>query len=228
MLTSILETTTTTTATLDYTSMFFCTVTSLALGLVIALCYMYCSEKKSKSFIVTLAALPILVQAVIMMVNGNLGTGVAIMGAFSLIRFRSVAGSAREIGAVFFAMTVGLATGMGYLGFAGIITAVVCALFVVLTKVGFGGSNTTDKHLKITIPENLNYSGMFDDIFNEYLSDYSLDKVKTTNLGSMFEVSYLIKFKNDFSEKDFIDAIRVRNGNLPIVCARVSAGTEEL
>ena len=226
MLTSILDTTTTTS--LSYMDMAVCTVVSLVLGLVISLCYMYCSEKKSKSFVVTLAALPILVQAVIMLVNGNLGTGVAIMGAFSLIRFRSVAGSAREIGAVFFAMTVGLATGMGYVGFAVIVTAVVALLFIVLTKLDFGGSKTTDKHLKITIPENLNYSGMFDDLFSEYLSDYSLDKVKTTSLGSMFEVSYLIKFKNDLSEKDFIDAIRVRNGNLPIVCARVSAGNEEL
>ena len=226
MLTSILENTTTTS--LSYLNMAVCTAVSLVLGLVISLCYMFCSEKKSKSFIITLAALPILVQAVIMLVNGNLGTGVAIMGAFSLIRFRSVAGSAREIGAVFFAMTVGLATGMGYVGFAVIVTAVVTLLFIVITKLDFGGSKTTDKHLKITIPENLNYSGMFDDLFAEYLSDYSLDKVKTTNLGSMFEVSYLIKFKNDLSEKDFIDAIRVRNGNLPIVCARVSAGTEEL
>ena len=226
MLTSILETSTTTT--LSYANMAACTAVSLVLGLVISLTYMFCSEKKSKSFVITLAALPILVQAVIMLVNGNLGTGVAIMGAFSLIRFRSVAGSAREIGAVFFAMTVGLATGMGYVGFAVIVTAVVALLFMVLTKLNFGGSNTTDKHLKITIPENLNYSGMFDDLFAEYLSDYTLDKVKTTNLGSMFEVSYLIKFKNDLSEKDFIDAIRVRNGNLPIVCARVSAGSEEL
>ena len=226
MLTSILETTTSTT--LSYANMAACTAVSLVLGLVIALCYMYCSEKKSKSFIITLAALPILVQAVIMLVNGNLGTGVAIMGAFSLIRFRSVAGSAREIGAVFFAMTVGLATGMGYVGFAVIITAVVALLFLVLTKIGFGGNGTADKHLKVTIPENLNYDGMFDDLFAEYLSEVSLEKVKTTNLGSMFEVSYLIKFKKDGSEKGFIDAIRVRNGNLPIVCAKVSAGAEEL
>ena len=226
MLTSILETTTSTT--LSYANMAACTAVSLLLGLVIALCYMYCSEKKSKSFVITLAALPILVQAVIMLVNGNLGTGVAIMGAFSLIRFRRVAGSAREIGAVFFAMTVGLATGMGYVGFAVIITAVVALLFIVLTKSGFGGTGAADKHLKVTIPENLNYDGMFDDLFAEFLSEVSLEKVKTTNLGSMFEVSYLIKFKKDCSEKDFIDEIRVRNGNLPIVCAKVSAGTEEL
>ena len=226
MLTSILETTNTTT--LDYTNLAMCTGASLILGLVISLCYMYCSEKKTKSFVITLAALPILVQAVIMLVNGNLGTGVAIMGAFSLIRFRSVAGSAREIGAVFFAMTVGLATGMGYLGFAVIITAVVSLLFILLNKIGFGGENTADKHLKITIPENLNYTGMFDDLFSEYLKEVSLEKVKTTNLGSMFEVSYLIKLKSDEQEKDFIDALRVRNGNLPIICARVSAGADEL
>lgn len=226
MLTSILENSTTTT--LSYGQMAACTAVSLVIGLVIALCYIYCSEKHSKSFVITLAALPVLVQAVIMMVNGNLGTGVAIMGAFSLIRFRSVAGSAREIGAVFFAMTVGLATGMGYIGFAVIVTAVVAILFIILSKIGFGESKAADKHLKITIPENLNYSGLFDDLFSEYLSEVILEKVKTTNLGSMFEVSYLVKFKNDNTEKEFIDAVRVRNGNLPIVCAKVSAGAEEL
>ena len=226
MLTSILETTTTTS--LSYSQMALCTVGSLVLGLIISLCYIYCSEKHSKSFVITLAALPVLVQAVIMMVNGNLGTGVAIMGAFSLIRFRSVAGSAREIGAVFFAMTVGLATGMGYIGFAFIVTVVVSLLFVLLTKIGYGENNAADKHLKITIPENLNYRGLFDDLFDEYLVTSTLEKVKTTNLGSMFEVSYLVKFKNENAEKDFIDAVRVRNGNLPIVCARVTAGSEEL
>lgn len=226
MLTSILENTATTS--LSISQMALCTVGSLVLGLIISLVYIYCSEKHSKSFVITLAALPVLVQAVIMMVNGNLGTGVAIMGAFSLIRFRSVAGSAREIGAVFFAMTVGLATGMGYIGFAFIVTAVVALLFILLNKIGYGENNAADKHLKITIPENLNYRGLFDDLFEQYLSSVALEKVKTTNLGSMFEVSYLVKFKNENAEKDFIDAVRVRNGNLPIVCARITAGPEEL
>ncbi len=226
MLTSILETTTTTS--LDMTTMAICTLVSLALGLAIAACYMYCSEKYSKSFVVTLAVLPILVQAVIMMVNGNLGTGVAIMGAFSLIRFRSAAGSAREIGAVFFAMTVGLATGMGYIGFAALITVIVALLYVVLSKSNFGGNNAGCKNLKVTIPENLNYSGMFDDLFEKFLSEVSIEKVKTTNLGSMFEVSYRIRFKDERSEKELIDEIRVRNGNLPVLCARVSSSTEEL
>ena len=226
MLTSILENTATTS--LSISQMALCTVGSLVLGLIISLCYIYCSEKHSKSFVITLAALPVLVQAVIMMVNGNLGTGVAIMGAFSLIRFRSVAGSAKEIGAVFFAMTVGLATGMGYIGFAFIVTAVVSLLFILLNKIGYGENNAADKHLKITIPENLNYRGLFDDLFEQYLTSCSLEKVKTTNLGSMFEVSYEVKFKDENAEKDFIDAVRVRNGNLPIVCAKITAGPEEL
>ena len=226
MLTSILETTTTTS--LDLGSMAICAVISVILGLAIAACYMYCSDKYSKSFVITLAVLPILVMAVIMMVNGNLGTGVAIMGAFSLIRFRSAAGSAREIGAVFFAMTVGLATGMGYIGFAVIVTVTVALLYIVLSKSNFGGNNAGCKHLKVTIPENLNYSGMFDDLFEKFLSEVSIEKVKTTNLGSMFEVSYLIRLKNESNEKELIDEIRVRNGNLPVLCARVSSSTEEL
>ena len=134
----------------------------------------------------------------------------------------------KEIGAVFFAMTVGLATGMGYIGFAALITIIVALLYVVLSKSNFGGNNAGCKNLKVTIPENLNYSGMFDDLFEKFLSEVSIEKVKTTNLGSMFEVSYRIRLKDERNEKELIDEIRVRNGNLPVLCARVSSSTEEL
>lgn len=209
-------------------SMFLCSIVSIVLGLVIAGCYMLCSEKYTKNYVITLAVLPILVQVVIMMVNGNLGTGVAILGAFSLVRFRSVPGNSKEIGVVFFAMAIGLATGMGYLGYAVAFTLIVSVLFVVLSKSGFGEKKESLRQLRVTIPENLNYEGLFSDLFDKYLVSVSLEKVKTTNLGSMFELTYYVKVKNGVSEKEMIDEIRTRNGNLTVCLGRISPDYEEL
>ena len=163
-----------------------------------------------------------------MMVNGNLGTGVAIVGAFSLIRFRSIPGTSKEIGTIFFAMATGLATGMGYIGFAAIITVLVGALMIVLCKTGFGDKKDETLQLKIVIPENLNFNGAFDDIFENYTNKSKLDKVKTTNLGSMFELNYLVNLKKDADQKAMIDEIRVRNGNLTVAMGTVTPLTEEL
>ena len=229
MLNSILLNSSSGNLTLTMGNFIICSLTSIVLGIVIAACYMICSEKYTKSFVVTLAVLPILVQAVITMVNGNLGTGVAIVGAFSLVRFRSIPGNAREIGSVFFAMATGLATGMGYIGYGAVLTVMVALVMIILSKAEFGGKKSADnKQLKITIPENLNYTNLFNDIFEKYLSEYSLLRVKTTNLGSMFELTYSIKMDNDESEKEMIDEIRERNGNLTVLCGKVSATTEEL
>ncbi|MCQ2520705.1 MAG: DUF4956 domain-containing protein [Lachnospiraceae bacterium] len=214
--------------TLTIGNLLICSLISVVLGVVIAACYMHCSEKYSKSFVVTLVILPVLVQAVITMVNGNLGTGVAIVGAFSLVRFRSIPGNAKEIGSVFFTMAVGLATGMGYIGYAAILTVMVSAVMIILAKTGFGVKKSTDKQLKITIPENLNYTDLFDDIFKKYLCEYKLLKAKTTNLGSMFELTYSIRLADEQKEKEMIDEIRVRNGNLTVLCGQVSALSEEL
>ena len=161
----------------------------LALGLVIALIYMYKSDY-NKSFVVTLVLLPAIVGAVISIVNGNLGTGVAVMGAFSLVRFRSIPGTAKEIGYIFFSMAVGLATGMGYIPYAAVFTVFVGLIFLLLFKSRFGESHASKKQLKITIPESLDYSGLFDDLMDRYTRFSKLKRVKTTNMGSLFQFQY--------------------------------------
>lgn len=212
MLESIIKTTTT----LSLETLLYCSLTSIGLGLIISLVHRFTS-KYSKNFLITLAVLPILVQSVILMVNGNLGTSVAIVGAFSLVRFRSLPGTSKEILSVFFAMAVGLATGMGQLLFAFLLTISVSLMIIILSKTKFGEIKQQTKILKITLPDNLDYTEVFNDIFTTYVKSYSLEKVKTTNLGSLFELTYLITIKKDINEKEFIDELRTRNGNLKII-----------
>ena len=173
---------------------------------------------------------PALVQVVIMMVNGNLGAGVAVMGAFSLVRFRSFPGSSKEICVVFFAMAIGLATGMGHLAFAVFFTIILSLLLLLLCRSPFGELHAvpTEKELRITIPEDLDYPHIFDDLFEKYTNRVTLERVKTTNLGSMFELTYHIRLKKAVQEKAFLDDLRCRNGNLTIVCGRISSVKEEL
>ena len=204
-----------------------CIVASIALGLIIAFGYMY-KNKYSKSFVITLALLPAIVQVVIMLVNGNIGTGVAVMGAFSLIRFRSIPGSAKEIGIIFLAMAVGLAVGMGFVAIAVVFTVIITLVSILFTVTKFGESRKAIKELKITIPENLNYNGLFDDIFDEYTSSKKLVCVKTTNMGSLYQLMYNIEERDESREKDMIDAIRCINGNLDIVCGYISNDKEVL
>lgn len=209
-------------------SLLICSVGALILGLIIAVTYMICSEKYTKSFVITLVILPILVQSVIMMVNGNLGVGVAIVGAFSLIRFRSIPGTSKEIASIFFTMAVGLATGVGYIAYATLLTVFVALVMIVLTKIGFGDKKEETKQLKIVMPENLSFNGAFDDIFEKYTTSAKLDRVKTTNLGSLFEITYIVTLKEDADEKSMIDDIRVRNGNLTVAIGTVTPLVEEL
>lgn len=218
-------TTTTTSITLE--QLVLNTLASLVIGLAVAGIYMY-KNRYTKSFVVTLALLPAMVQIVILIVNGNLGTGVAVMGAFSLVRFRSIPGSAREIGSIFFAMALGLATGTGYIAYAFLFLIIVGAMTLLLNNTAFGETTHREKQLKITIPENLNYEGLFDDLFKKYTLSAELMQVKTTNMGSLFELSYLIEMDKAMAEKEFIDQIRCRNGNLNIVCGRVFNTREEL
>lgn len=205
--------------TLSLNEAIICMAISLVLGLVISVIYMY-TGTCSKNFAVTLALLPVLVQIVIMLVNGNIGTGIAIMGAFGLVRFRSIPGSSKEIISVFFAMAIGLATGTGLVVFAVLCTVIIGLFFFVLCKTKYGEGKVQERDLKITVPENLEYAGLFDDIFTKYTSKNSLESVKTTNLGSMFELRYKITLKNAVDEKKMIDEIRCRNGNLTIMCGR--------
>lgn len=204
-----------------------CTAVSLTLGIFIAILYMF-QGSYTKNFVVTLAIPPALVQLVIMLVNGNVGTSVAVLGTFSLIRFRSVPGSSREIVSIFFSMAVGLATGMGFLTFAGMMTVLTGVVFLLLMKTPFGETGSADKDLRITIAENMDYTEIFEDIFRKYTSKSSLQRVKTTNLGSMYELEYHITLKDSKQEKEMIDAIRCRNGNLTIICGRRSSIQEEL
>lgn len=202
---------------------------SLVLGLIMALAYMY-RTRYTKSFVVTLALLPAVVCIVIMLVNGNVGTGVAVAGAFSLVRFRSVPGSAREICMLFLAMGTGLIAGMGYLGFAVLFTVVMCAMFMLYNRVGFGAKNISAayKSLTVTIPEDLDYSGIFDDIFDEYTVSHELLRVKTANMGSMFRLTYNITLKDMAKEKEMIDKLRCRNGNLEIAVSMQESSISEL
>lgn len=160
MLESVLESTTE----LSIESLLLCSFISIILGITISLVHKYTSNY-TKNFLVTLAILPILVQSIILMVSGNLGTSIAIVGAFSLVRFRSLPGTSKEILSVFFAMTIGLATGMGQLVFAIIITIIVSIAIIILSKTKFGSRKENLKILKITLPDNLDYTQVFDDIF---------------------------------------------------------------
>ena len=227
MFTSILSATGTIEGGLSVQSAMICTIVSILLGLGIALIYML-QGGKSKNFSISVAILPLVIQVVIMMVNGNLGTGVAVVGAFSLVRFRSVPGNSKEICFVFFAMAIGLATGMGFVAFAVCMAVIIGVLLFVLSKTKFGEIEEKDKLLKVTIPENLDYTGIFDDLFEKFTSEVSLEKVKTVNLGSMYELNYKIVLKDNKMEKAFIDEIRCRNGNLTIVCAKPQLGKEQL
>lgn len=212
---------------LSVTDILTCTIVSLILGFLIALFYTFRSSH-SKSFVVTLALLPAIVQMVIMLVNGNLGTGVAVMGAFSLVRFRSVPGSAREICSIFLAMAVGLATGMGYLAVAALFVIVMGTAGLIYTVSGFGRQKQAQKELKITIPESLDYTDVFDDLMQKYTGKWELMLVRTTNMGSLYRLEYLVTIKDQAKEKEFLDALRCRNGNLEISCGRVAAVREEL
>ena len=165
---------------------------------------------------------------VILLVNGNLGAGVAVAGTFSLVRFRSAPGTAKEICGIFLAMAVGLATGMGYLILAIAFTVLLCAVCLLYTVTHFGESKKTEKALKVTIPEELDYTGAFDDLFQKYTLYWSLVQVKTTNMGSLYKLEYRILLRDPAQEKQFLDDLRCRNGNLEIVCGRIPVALEEL
>lgn len=200
-----------------------CTAVSLVLGIATALISMY-RTKCSQSFAVTLAVLPAIVQIVIMLVNGNVGAGVAVAGAFSLVRFRSVPGTAREIGVIFLTMALGLATGMGYVVLAAVFFVIIAAVLFLLTKLDFGTRRTDERLLRITIPENLDYDGLFDDLFATYTTAHTLERVKTANMGTLYELQYRVTLRDAQVPKAFLDALRCRNGNLNITCSRELTG----
>lgn len=204
-----------------------CTLTSLILGIISAFAVMI-KNNKNKSMALTLALLPTITQIVIMMVNGNIGAGVAVMGAFSLVRYRSNPGTASEILIIFFSMSIGLITGMGYIWLAALYTIIILGVYILLNVVGFGVERTHGKELKITIPESLNYTSIFDDIFEKYTKSHELLRVRTTNMGSLYQLYYHIELIDEAQEKDMIDEIRCRNGNLDIICGMTPQTPETL
>ena len=206
-----------------------CVIFSLVLGLMMALGYMY-KTRYTKSFVITLALLPAVVCGVIMMVNGTVGAGVAVAGAFSLVRFRSVPGTAKEICILFLAMGAGLIAGMGYLGFSFLFTFILCGVFMLYNKLDFGSKRNSAiyKSIRIVIPEGLDYTGVFDDIFAEYTSSCELVGVKTTNMGSMFRLTYDIVLKDLAKEYELINKLRCRNGNLEINVSKQTTISTEL
>ncbi|MCL2244971.1 MAG: DUF4956 domain-containing protein [Treponema sp.] len=205
-------------------SMIICTIFSLVFGLAAAGIYMF-RNKFSRSMALTLVLLPAIVQIIIMLVNGNIGVGIAVAGAFSLIRFRSIPGTAKEISALFFAMALGFVTGLGYIFYAFIFLLLVGGTWLLLTAFSFG-DNKNIRFLKIKIPENLDYEGLFDDVFVKYTSNAELKSVTTSNMGSLFELIYVVNLKPSFTPKSFIDELRCRNGNLNIKLSRNSDGEE--
>lgn len=211
-----------TTAELELGPLAICLVAALLLGLVLAGAYCI-RNRHTGSLVVAIAILPAAVAVVIALVNGNVGAGVAVAGAFSLVRFRSVPGSARDIAFIFLAMSVGLACGMGYVAVAVLATVLIGGVCVVYQLMGLGkGSRGAERSLRISIPEDLDYTHLFDDIFERYLSEHELTRVSTANMGSVFRLTYDVKLLPGASEKNLIDEIRCRNGNLEVSLAHRS------
>lgn len=213
MFNSIFDSTTTG---LSITTGLICAGVALLLGVIIAITHMKTSQT-TKGFLTTLATLPLLVMAVMIMINGNLGTSIAILGAFSLIRFRSIQGRAKDLLSVFFAMMVGLACGMGHVLFAVVITIISVIAIVFFTYTHFLEPNKKQRVLKIMVPEDLDYEEVFDEIFAKYTSRVDLVQMKTMNMGSLYKLTYDITMKNCVKEKEFLDEIRVKNCNLKVL-----------
>lgn len=196
-----------------------CLFSALILGVLTALVFS-AKNYHTSSWKLSLALLPAVVTLIIMLVNGNIGAGLAVAGTFALVRFRSVPGTAKEITGLFFAVAIGLACGMGYIVIAAIFFVVIAGFVLLLGVLKFGELSGAHRHLKITIPENLEYEGLFDDLFDKYTKAHELIRVKTTNMGTLYELTYSIELKKAEVTKSFIDEIRCRNGNLNIICGR--------
>lgn len=207
-----------------------CIGTALGLGLIVSLIYIFSDRTRriSTNFAITLVILPAIVTVVIMLVGSNVARAFSMAGAFALVRFRSVPGDSKDITSVFFSMSIGLATGLGYVKFAAVITGTIGVVYLILMVSGYAVLKSAEKTLRITIPENLNFQGAFDDLFDEFTTKHSLERIRTTNLGSLYEITYLVNMKKNADEKKFIDEIRCRNGNLNIILCTTETPKELL
>lgn len=200
---------------------------SMVLGFVVSIYYMF-HNTYSKSFVPSLILIPAIECVVIIMINGNMGAGIAVAGSFALIRFRSARGSAKDLTAIFMAMAIGIICGTGYIGIAVLFTLIVCVIGMLLSLVRFGECDGKMRYLKITVPENMNYDEAFEEVFNKYCSNYELEKVKTLSLGSLFRVEYSIVMRDVSKLREMINELRIRNNNLEIVCGKEAISKEEL
>ena len=202
-------------------------ISSMILGLIAAMAFMY-RNTYTRSLVTALVLIPAIETVVIMLVNDNIGVGLSVAGSFALIRFRSVKGNAKELLAVFLAMTIGIVCGTGYVALAAVYTLLLSVVMVLLALTGFGKQSENERYLKVTMPESLNYDEAFSDILNRYTTGWQLESVKTLTLGSLFRADYRIRMKDPKDTKKMIDEIRTRNGNLEIMCARAATDREEL
>ncbi len=207
---------------IEVSDFFLCAITAILLGIFTACMYSY-KTKCTKGFVLSLAVLPLAIAIVIMMVNGSIGAGVAVAGAFSLVRFRSVPGTAKEISAIFITMCTGLVIGMGYIAYAALFAVIASIFSMVLSISQFGNPKTGNRVLNITIPESLNYTEVFDDIMKKFTSDCDLISAKTVSMGSLFKLRYELELKDPAFEKEFVDELRCRNGNLEIIISKEDA-----
>lgn len=217
-----MSTTVSATTNLLTTSTFISLGAALLLGLFLSLVYIFSDKEKrySRHFALALAILPVCVGAVIMLIGSDIARAISLGGVFALVRFRSVPGNSKDIVNVFLAMATGLACGMGYPEYAAAFALSIGAVYFLLVRFGYAAPRHEERVLKIMIPENLDYQGIFDDLFDEYTEAVSLDRVKTTNLGTLYELTYTVRLKTDINEKMFLDSLRCRNGNLNISLAR--------
>ncbi|MBE6741576.1 MAG: DUF4956 domain-containing protein [Ruminococcaceae bacterium] len=214
-------------STISVAGFLICLAVALILGVMLSFCSSY-KSKASKTFNTAIALLPAAVCVVIMMVNGNIGAGVAVAGAFSLVRFRSAPGSGKDIVTIFLTMGCGLILGMGYIAYAVLYSVIMGIIMIIANAAYINKKSNTVKVLKITIPEDLDYNGIFDDAFSKYLSSYENTSVKTSNMGSLYKLKYDIVFKESSKEKDLIDELRCRNGNLEISISNQEVAANEL
>ena len=216
MLESII--TTTSGESFTFTNAIIVLVTSIILGLIISLSYMKTNNKDrfGTNFSITLIMLPVIIAIIILLVGNNVARAFSLAGAFSIIRFRSAPGDPKDIAYIFFTLAVGLACGMGYIGYSILFTFVLCAVMLVLEKINFGTNREKTMELKIVVPEDLNFEGVFDDILNKYTNSYSIERIRTRDFGSLFEIKYLIRLKQGVSTKNLLDELRCKNGNLNI------------
>lgn len=199
-------------------SVFISISIALVMGILVCMTYLVSTPKRerSSSFVLSLIILPSLVAVVIILIGGNIARAFSMAGIFTLVRFRSIPGDSKDISYVFLSMAIGLSLGLGYLTLSSVITVIICAVIVIVNKFTAGRIKQKEKRLRITIPEDMNYEGTFEDILIKYTDYHEMKRVKTTNMGTMFELYYDIMIKKGMSEKEFIDELRCRNGNLTI------------